>query len=192
MTYIDLINNNSLFVKIIIILILIIIVVFLFWIFPNGYFLRKIVSDYKETKDPLKLQRVYKRRLKRHSLIFSSSTKDNEKGYKDIKNSFDVDEEIIYVSPDCIDFDNIFGQFDIVVYKVVDSEIGIPCPTQDPLYKRISSYCSKQHKSCILVCKPAKLLDINEKEEEFDPVYVTTVQFYSKLRETLYILLYLT
>ena len=122
----------------------------------------------------------------------ASSTRDNEAGYKEIKKYFDNENEIIFVPLDSENFDDKFDGFDTIIYKVHDSEFGIPCPSENPLYKRISKYCSEQHKSCILVCRPGKQIALSESEVEFNPVYVTTVQFYSKLRETLYILLYLT
>ena len=192
MTIADFLDKHIVLLTIVLLVFLVVVVIGSVYFISKVSLISQIWEDAKEKKDPLLVRKWYKQRLMKHSFIFASSDKDNESGYKEIKKYFDNDKEIIFVPPESENFDDIFDQFDIIVYKVHDDEFGIPCGKKNPLYKRIAKYCSEQHKSCILVCKPGKQIALSEGQAEFNPVYVTTVQFYSKLRETLYILLYLT
>lgn len=192
MTIVDFLDKYIVLVTIILMIFLLAVIIFFAYFIPKISLINQIWKDAKEIKDPLLFRKFYKRRLMKHSFLFASSTRDNESGYKDIKKYFDNDKEIKFVPLETENFDDIFDEFDIIIYKVHDDELGIPCASENPLYKRISKYCSEQHKSCILVCKPGRQIALSESAVEFNPIYVTTVQFYSKLRETLYILLYLT
>ena len=192
MTIVDFLDKHIVLVTTILMVFLLVVIIVFAYFIPKISLINQIWKDAKEIKDPLLFKKKYKQRLMKHSFIFASSTMDNESGYKDIKKYFDNEKEIVFIPLDTENFDNIFVKFDIIIYKVHDDEFGIPCAKENPLYKRISKYCSEQHKSCILVCRPGKQIALSENTVEFNPVYVTTVQFYSKLRETLYILLYLT
>lgn len=192
MTIVDFLDKHIVLVTTILVIFLLAVIIVLAYFIPKISLINQIWKEAKEIKDPLLFRKLYKQRLMKHSFIFASSTMDNETGYKDIKKYFGNEKEIVFVPLDTENFDSIFDEFDIIIYKVHDDEFGIPCTKENPLYKRISKYCSEQQKSCILVCKPGKQIALSENAVEFNPVYVTTVQFYSKLRETLYILLYLT
>ena len=192
MTIVDFLDKHIVLVTTILIIFLLVVIIVFAYFIPKISLINQIWKDAKEIRDPLLYRKMYKQSLMKHSFLFASSTRDNEAGYKEIKKYFDNENEIIFVPLDSENFDDKFDGFDTIIYKVHDSEFGIPCQSENPLYKRISKYCSEQHKSCILVCRPGKQIALSESEVEFNPVYVTTVQFYSKLRETLYILLYLT
>ncbi len=192
MTIVDFLDKYIVLVTTILIIFLLVVIIVFVYFLPKITLINQVWKDAKEIKDPLSNRKIYKQRLMKHSFLFASSTRDNESGYKEIKKYFDNEKEIIFIPLDTENFDDKFDGFDIIIYKVHDNEFGIPCPNENPLYKRISKYCSEQHKPCILVCRPGKQIALSENAVEFNPLYVTTVQFYSKLRETLYILLYLT
>ena len=94
--------------------------------------------------------------------------------------------------------DRKYLDYDIYVYEVSSEEFGNDKEAYDngnPLeYKILSDFCEKNNKQCILVC----LMGSEEKAPRnqinirlIDEIHGTTVQFISKLRETLSTLLYM-
>ena len=81
---------------------------------------------------------------------------------------------------------------DIVVFYVSKAEASVPAketkkadtPVQEPFYSVLVKHCGEKHQ-CLLYT-PGFLID----REIQKKTYVTTVNFHSKLRETLYMLLY--
>jgi hypothetical protein len=140
---------------------------------------------------------------KSHSIIFASSVHDNERAFIDINDSFVSERKIVCVEAnDSGNFSAKLGPYNTIVYKVLDEECTEPkkkCEDAerkkesedaerkigDPLYKQIARYCSGQHKHCILFTN-GKQIDIND-PAVFNTLYITTVNYYSKLRETLHI-----
>jgi len=159
-----------------------------------------IYKWYKEAKNEAdfnSLSESIKRQLrkKRKTFVFASSVRDNSKAYKDIKELFDQEGEIKYVSESCIKegFDKIFDKVAVVVYQVSSDDVNKSNPKHtdfdskyQPIYKALEQHCSTQGKHCVLLT--SEYVDI----KSFDPVYTTTVNYYAKLRETLYILLHFT
>ena len=191
MTIWDLIDKNinlvAIFLGAFLVIIILLLVIF---ILPKLSFIYRLYNEAKNENNATNFGKIYRKLLRKHKLVFASSTKDNDRSYKEIKDHFDKENKIVFIEQTSNDFDNEFDKFKIIVYKVHDNEFGRKCPIEDPLYKRISKYCSEQGKYCILVCKPGSQIEISEDSVEFNPSYITTVQFYSKLRETLYILLH--
>lgn len=116
---------------------------------------------------------------------------DPPSGLKDVRDDFASGKDIVRIQPDECRFDSHFGDCHTVVFQVPREEYSTPIrPVECPLSRRVADYCRNNNKHCILVTEPGKFINISEAEAAFDPRYITTVNFYSKLRETLYMLLY--
>jgi len=154
------------------------------------FFFWDLLKKAKNEADFNSLSKSIKRdvRKKRHPFIFASSVRDNDKYYKDVQELFDKGSEIQYIDYECIDnFDKIFGKYKIVVYQVHHDDIDDT--VSEPLFQMLANYCAKQEKHCILLTFSRIKPEITN---SFDPFYVTTVNYHSKLRETLFTLLYFT
>lgn len=84
---------------------------------------------------------------------------------------FRVSERVVSLKDDSSLYKNI-QEYDIVVYQVPDKK--------DAIYKELDKI---EEKDCVLIC-------LNGIRLEPSPKFATTVNFYPKLRETLYTLLY--
>ena len=154
----------------------------------------KWYQEAKTEADFNSLSKSLKRDLKKkkHSIIFASSVRDNDWAYKKILEHFDEDGVIRRIDQTNVDkFDEVFGNYDIVVFQVASDDANKSNPRNEnydenyqPLYKSLANYCKQQKIQCVLLT--FEYIDI----ASLDPIYVTTVNFYAKLRETLYILLY--
>ena len=177
---------------VLIVILVVIIVVLILFLF---IYCRPILKMWKLAKsdyDFATLKKLIQKEIKRKhcKIAFAASTNDKQlESYKKTKNMFVPEEKIIPIEPsfDTEDFKKHFAQCRIVVYKVPPDEFkgNLNSKNKNPTYKKIAEYCSQREKHCVLMIDKGSI-DIDELDRE----YVTTVNFYSKLRETLYILLY--
>jgi len=127
---------------------------------------------------------------KKHAIVFASSVRDNNPDYKEAKRVFAKDDEILEIDKfDIGNFDEKLNRFNIIVYHVSACDVVKSDFYNKSIYVALAEYCSTQKKHCILVTPPSLRLRPDVLDNN---VYVTTVNFYSKLRETLFILLYFT
>ena len=88
-----------------------------------------------------------------------------------------------------IDAQKSYFEYDIFVYEVSAEELGPDKKKRedggDLLYKELSAFCKSKKKQCLLLCKDRINLS------NIDGNYTTTVQYVSKLRESLSALLYI-
>jgi len=150
----------------------------------------KNAADFNSLSESIRRQL----RKKTRSFVFASSVNDNDMAYKDIKNLFDKDGKIQFLDESFAgNFDKVFSNYGIIVYQVTNDDANKSNSmhkdydsSYQPLYKSLAKYCVAQQKQCVLLT--VERID----DKEFDPVYITTVNYYAKLRETLYILLHFT
>ncbi|MDR2939798.1 MAG: hypothetical protein LBV08_05685 [Clostridiales bacterium] len=170
---------------------------FWFTLFRYGIPIWKFYKNAKNEADFESLSKSIEKVLKKkkHPAIFLADKRDDVndlKRYKELNSMFGLDrEKVLEVSID--DKDPLIHKLEgykIVVFKVCESDLTpIPGKTDEPLYRQVAQCCIKNEINCILYSdRPGK--DLNLKD--LNNFYVTTVNFYSKLRETLYILTHFT
>ena len=149
------------------------------------------IGDFKLGKQsdlPDLLSKQARKKIKTEGarVVFAySGENDPPVGLKNVRDDFACGKDIINIKASEGQFDPHFGASHTVVFQVPPSEYA---PADCPLSRRIADYCRNNDKHCVLVA--GQRININEADTAFDPRYVTTVNFYSKLRETLYMLLY--
>ena len=177
---------------VLIVILVVIIVVLILFLFIYCRPILKLWKLAKSDHDFATLKKLIQKEIKRkHCKIAFAAVNGAEysPSYEKIKNIFVSEEDIIPIDSDC-DTEQLqksFAQYRIVVYKVPPDEFkGSPNPeNKTSTYKKIAEYCSQREKHCVLMTDKGYI-----EIDELDSEYVTTVNYYSKLRETLYILLY--
>jgi len=159
----------------------------------------KFYQEAKQATDPDAHAKAIKKKLKKgkHSIAFVADNRDNQdkmKKYKDFINEFCEDKDqatgVVTIGEDDVgQFEKKLFDYTIVVYKVFDDDIPLQNAPIDnnkmPLYWELTDYCCYQQKNCVLLS--TKYLS---RLDNLDNYYFTTVNYYSKLRETLHNLLY--
>ena len=135
-----------------------------------------------------------KLRKEKHSIAFVANCEDNQdrmKEYIRFNKQFGMDRDILTVEDgDIGQFNKKLGEYKIIIYKVVANEI--PAKIEEdkakPVYWELAKFCCDNEKSCVLFT-PSGHIPLDGLDN-YNNNYYTTVNFYSKLRETLYMLLY--
>ena len=122
-------------------------------------------------------------------LVFASSDEDDHPpGYEQVYELFTPKQDIVRIDLNTKQFDAYFGKYQIIAYKVHHTEFIDANPKKDyPVYLAIAKYCAERSKDCILFTGSGRL---DFRDPVFNSMHVTTVNFYSKLRETVYMLLF--
>jgi hypothetical protein len=100
-----------------------------------------------------------------------------------------VQNKVVKATDELLTSDNnlstLVNAYDIIIFEVPKSEDGKDEKNPDFLYRKLDAACSNTNTQCILYCR-----DLKVNIGEINGDVTTTVQFISKLKETLFATLY--
>jgi hypothetical protein len=100
------------------------------------------------------------------------------------REGYKVHQSVVSLNKDNIK--EITKDYEVIVFCVPETEFGDRKERSDEmLYPKLSDIASESQKQCVLLSYPGRINFLN-----INPSFVTSVNFASKLRETVYMILY--